>query len=121
MSKCMAISLETSRHPCDLCPWQSTTTKSSGSISPLLIKVGVQRMRPPSRRTERLPSVAATNPVWWSSLPNWTISSLCCCSVFMQSNQEQRKKKLPYRTAETQGSETVGARHWEGRVLHFDS
>ena len=42
-------------------------TRSSGSISPLLITVGVHRNVPSPRRTERLPSVAATRPVWCSS------------------------------------------------------
>ena len=65
-------------------PCGSTMTRSSVSIRPLLISVGVLRMLPFSRRTDRLPSVAATRPVWCSNLPKRTISSRCCCSVFMR-------------------------------------
>src|SRR5271166_4286651 len=81
MSRCMAISLDASREPATLLPRWSTTTRSSGSINPLLITVGVQRRWPFSRRTDRLPSVAATRPVWCSNLPKRIISSRYFCSV----------------------------------------
>src|SRR5207253_5754898 len=70
----MAISLETLRLPASLRPSRSTITRSEVRIIPLLMEVGVTRTRLRSRRTERLPSVPATNPHPCSIPPSWIIS-----------------------------------------------
>src|ERR1700758_729630 len=70
----MPISLDTLRRPAIRLPSISTITMSEGRIIPLLMEVGVTRMRLRSRRTDRLPSVAATNPRSCSMRPKRTIS-----------------------------------------------
>jgi hypothetical protein len=56
-------------------------TISAGRIDPLLKQVGVTRTRLSPNRTDRFPSIAATNPRSWSIRPYRTISSLYLRSV----------------------------------------
>src|SRR6267154_3019552 len=81
MSRCMPISLETLRLPARRFPSIFTMTRSAALILPLLMQVGVTSRRVESRRTERLPSVAATNLFSCSRRPNCTISLRCWRSL----------------------------------------
>src|ERR1700740_3652142 len=81
MSRCMPISLDTLRLPARRFPSIFTMTRSAALILPLLMQVGVTSSLVESRRTERLPSVAATNPLSCSQRPNCTISLRCWRSL----------------------------------------
>ena len=71
----MPISLDTRRLPASRLPSMSTITRSEGRIRPLQMQVGVTSSRSSSRRTERFPSVAATNPFACSNRPNSTMAT----------------------------------------------
>jgi hypothetical protein len=71
----------------------STTTISTGRIDPLLKHVGVTRTRLAPNRTDKFPSIAATNPRSWSIRPYRTISSLCLRSVGIHTFRGIDKKQ----------------------------
>src|SRR5215472_740994 len=79
----MPISLVTFRWPETRSPSKLTMTMSADFMAPLLRQVGVTRIRSLLSRTERFPSIAATNPRSCSIFPYRTISSLCLRSVGM--------------------------------------
>ena len=71
---CIPISLEGLWDPQILEPFTSVKTISSGRMSALLIRVGVDKMHPESSRTDRLPSVPETNPFSCNIFPTRTSS-----------------------------------------------
>src|ERR1700686_3696772 len=116
----MAISLDTSRRPATRWPSESTITMSDGRIMPLLMAVGVDRTRPLPRRTERLPSVAATYPRSCSILPRETISRRYRASQGMREGVGGQPAWSAYGTSHPWG-ETILFLHklTEGRETRF--
>jgi len=72
-------------------------TMSAGRIDPLLKHVGVTRTRFAPNRTDRFPSIAATNPRSWSIRPYRTISSLYLRSVGIHTFRRIEKKQAARR------------------------
>src|SRR6266851_443010 len=77
----MPISLVTLRPSLTRRPCMSTTTISAALSRPLLIAVGVARMRSGPRRTERFPAVPGTKPNRYNHLPNRASCLRCTISA----------------------------------------
>src|SRR5215472_5191954 len=78
----MASSEETLRSPATCWPSRSVITRSSGESIPLFMHVGVVRMRPSPRRTDRFPSQATMKPRSYIQRPARHMSRACCESLF---------------------------------------
>src|SRR5215472_9692537 len=78
----MASSEETLRSPATCWPSRSVITRSSGERIPLFMHVGVVRMRPSPRRTDRFPSQATMKPRSYIQRPARHMSRACCESLF---------------------------------------
>ena len=78
----MASSEDTLRSPASCRPWGSVITRSSGESIPLFMHVGVVRMRPSPRRTDKFPSQATMKPRSYIQRPATQMSLACCSSFF---------------------------------------
>src|SRR6516162_3402684 len=90
----MASSEETLRSPATCRPSRSVITRSSGESIPLFMHVGVVRMRPSPRRTERLPSQATIKLRSYIQRPATHISRACWASLFAWPGKSESGVKV---------------------------